>query len=226
MTGGPRYNGAGPEERIMPIHGWTRVEAGIFHHFHQRWIGAMGDALNGGLLPADYFALSEQVTGAPVPDVVTLRLSPAAPPDRVAIRHASGLVVSVVEIVSPGNKDSKHSIRAFTEKAAELLRQCISLLVVDLFPPTPRDPQGIHKAIWDTLCDEPYEQPPDCPLTCVAYSAGAEITAYVQPTAVGEALPAMPVFLGPETYVSLDLDVTYTATWAVFPAPLKGSLTA
>ena len=24
----------------MPIHDWTRVDAGIFHHFHQRWIGA------------------------------------------------------------------------------------------------------------------------------------------------------------------------------------------
>jgi hypothetical protein len=30
----------------MPIHDWTRVNAGVFHHFHQRWIGAITDVLN------------------------------------------------------------------------------------------------------------------------------------------------------------------------------------
>jgi hypothetical protein len=25
----------------MPIHDWTRVDAGIFHHFHQQWIVAI-----------------------------------------------------------------------------------------------------------------------------------------------------------------------------------------
>src|SRR4051812_18897162 len=56
----------------MPIHDWTRVRAGKFHHFHQRWIGALGDALNNGGLPPGYFALSEQQAGGPLPDVVTL----------------------------------------------------------------------------------------------------------------------------------------------------------
>ena len=44
----------------MPVHDWTRVGAGIFHDFHQRWIGAIRDALNGGLLPNDFYALAEQ----------------------------------------------------------------------------------------------------------------------------------------------------------------------
>jgi hypothetical protein len=57
----------------MPIHDWTRVEAGTFHHFHHRWIAATGDALNGGLLPPGYIAMAEQVTGRPIPDVVTLQ---------------------------------------------------------------------------------------------------------------------------------------------------------
>ena len=38
----------------MPIHDWTRLEPGDFHHFHQRWISALCDSLNGGLLPPDY----------------------------------------------------------------------------------------------------------------------------------------------------------------------------
>ena len=35
----------------MPIHDWTRVDAGIFHHFHYQWISTISNALNGGLLP-------------------------------------------------------------------------------------------------------------------------------------------------------------------------------
>ncbi len=41
----------------MPIHDWTRVDAGLFHAFHYHWIGNLCDALNAGALPRDYFAL-------------------------------------------------------------------------------------------------------------------------------------------------------------------------
>ena len=32
----------------MPIHDWTRVDAGIFHAFHHGWIEEMARALNRG----------------------------------------------------------------------------------------------------------------------------------------------------------------------------------
>ena len=35
----------------MPVHDWTRVEAGIFHAFHVAWVPEIQKALNGGLLP-------------------------------------------------------------------------------------------------------------------------------------------------------------------------------
>ena len=35
----------------MPVHDWTRVEAGIFHDFHVAWLPEIRKALNGGLLP-------------------------------------------------------------------------------------------------------------------------------------------------------------------------------
>ena len=56
----------------MPIHDWTRVGAGIFHHFHHEWISAISRALNAGLLPPDYYALAEQVAGGRGPDVLAL----------------------------------------------------------------------------------------------------------------------------------------------------------
>src|SRR5271165_4095812 len=56
----------------MPIHDWTRVEAGIFHHFHHGWIEEISRVLNAGLLPDDYYALAEQHAAGFGPDVLTL----------------------------------------------------------------------------------------------------------------------------------------------------------
>ncbi|HKB03907.1 MAG TPA: DUF4058 family protein [Gemmataceae bacterium] len=239
----------------MPIHDWTRVRPGRFHHFHQRWIGAIGDALNTGLLPPGYFALAEQKTGGPEPDVVTLKLPPKpgsegrpvgtavadVPPkvryrteseaanyarraDRLTVRNEDGDVVAIIELVSPGNKDSRNALRQFTREAAQFLHAGINLLIVDLFPPSRRDPQGIHKAIWDRIRDEPFELPKDKPLTLAAYTNGSAITGYVEPVAVGDPLPGMPIFLTPDRYVPCPLETTYTTAWAVFPSALKGDL--
>jgi hypothetical protein len=60
----------------MPVHDWTRVEAGIFHDFHTVWISALRSALNEGLLPQGYYALAEQHAGRSIADVLTLHTSP------------------------------------------------------------------------------------------------------------------------------------------------------
>lgn len=240
----------------MPIHDWTRVRANRFHDFHQSWTIRIKDALNAGLLPPDYVAMAEQITGGPEPDVVTLSLpiSPgagttgglavAAVPPRVRVQaqanatryarkanvvtvhHPDGAVVAVIEIVSPGNKDSKHAIRSFARKAVEFLHAGVHLLIVDLFPPTKRDPLGTHKLIWDRIQDEPFELPPNQPLTLAAYSAGGVITAYVDNVGVGDTLPDMPLFLTPDRYVPCPLEATYQASWDAFPKALKGPLEA
>lgn len=57
----------------MPIHDWTRVDPGVFHHFHHSWIEEIARALNGGLLPAPYYALAEQIVGGLGPDVLALQ---------------------------------------------------------------------------------------------------------------------------------------------------------
>ena len=140
--------------------------------------------------------------------------------NRLAIKHALGQVVAVIEIVSPGNKTSQHALRLFVEKAYDLLQQGIHLLVVDLLPPSPRDPQGIHKAIWDALCDEPFELPSEKPLTVAAYFAAVPKTAYVEPVAVGDPLPSLPLFLDPAS-TSPPLESTYETTWQKCPAVVR-----
>jgi hypothetical protein len=141
--------------------------------------------------------------------------------NRVVVRHEYGEVIAVIEIVSPGNKNAQAHLRAFVEKSAELIRQGVHLLVIDLFPPNRRNPQGIHKLIWDEFGEQDFDLPADKPLILASYSAGAVKRAYVEPVAVGDALPDMPVFLEPERYVAAPLNATYQTTWEMFPAPLK-----
>ncbi len=62
---------------------------------------------------------------------------------------------------------------------------------------------------------------PDKRLTLAAYEAVQPLTAYVEPVAVGDPLPDMPLFLKPEIYVPAPLETTYRATWQGFPRPLK-----
>jgi hypothetical protein len=142
--------------------------------------------------------------------------------DRIAVRHRHGHVVAVVEIVAPGNKASTNALRAFVEKTSDLIMQGVHLLVIDLFPPSKRDPQGIHKAIWDDLVEEDFALPAHERLTLAAYDAGPPPVAYVEPIGVAKPLPDMPIFLKPEFYVQAPLEETYRITWdEFFPAPMK-----
>jgi Protein of unknown function (DUF4058) len=149
------------------------------------------------------------------------RINYAKRADRVVIRHGRGKVVALIEVVSPGNKESRHAIRSFIEKAADILNQGVNLLVVDLFPPPPRDPQGIHGAIWDNFAGEPFELPPDKPLAVASYLGGDMPTAYVEPVGIGDGLPSLPIFLSEDRYIPAPLEATYEEAWAVFPAMLK-----
>jgi hypothetical protein len=244
----------------MPIHDWTRVDAGTFHHFHHSWIEEIARTLNRGLLPHDYYAMSEQITGNIGPDVLTLNLPvhgslsaesasggiavADAPPKvrfhartevdiyarkakAVVIRHRSGhKVIAMVEIVSPGNKSSQTELSAFVRKADQALLAGIHLLIVDLFPPTPRDPQGIHRAIWGEGREGDFALPNDKPLTCVSYVGFPCIEVFLEPVAVGDASPDMPLFLTQEVYVPLPLEATYQSAWEAVPAVWQEVLTA
>src|SRR5262245_22958399 len=237
--------------RSMPIHDWTRVDAGIFHAFHLAWLGELQRVLNSGRLPSGYYALAEQVAGSLGPDVLTLQspgqgngatpdltgtltVTAAAPQVRLTvqpegdeytrrqsslvIRHVSRhRIVAMIEVVAPGNKASQHAIRSLLARAEGAIDHGIHLLIADLHPPTDRDPQGVHGAIWQRLTGEKYQAPADKPLTLVAYSAGAVPTAYVEPVAVGDRLIDMPLFLTPEEYINVPLEPTYQAAYAGVP---------
>jgi hypothetical protein len=136
----------------------------------------------------------------------------------VAVRHVSGdEIVAMIEIVSPGNKSGKNALRAFVEKAVELLQRQIHLLILDVHPPGPRDPGGIHAAIWDELSDQPYLLPKDKPVTLAAYESDLSIRAFVEHRAIGNELPDMPLFLKRNGQVPVPLERTYQSAFAVLP---------
>ena len=66
----------------MPLHDWTRLHAGEFHHFHNGWLFLLADRLNKGLLPEDHYALTDSEVDQVRPDVLTLSTGDrdAAPP--------------------------------------------------------------------------------------------------------------------------------------------------
>ncbi len=260
----------------MPIHDWTRVDAGIFHHFHQAWGMAISIALNDGILPSEYYALAEQVVGRVEPeadevlgrlgpDVVALQRPPlpanftptrggvmtleAAPPrtkyhlrteeetyakkaNRVVIRHRSDhRVIALIEVVSPGNKDSTDGLQSFLRKANEVLEGGVHLLIIDLFPAGPRDPEGLHPLIREDLSQpvdpdgEPFRFDPDKPLLLMSYVAAPGSRAFVEPVAVGDELPPMPLFLTNKEYVPVPLSSTYETAWRALPAFWREVLT-
>ena len=144
----------------MAVHDWTRIDAGVFHHFHLLWIAEMCRRLNRSL-PPGYYTLAEQVTQHGNPDVLALRLTggplggsgrepgrddgpdggtlvaaaprvryratavgelPGPPNRSLVVRRTNGdRVVAMIEIVSPGNKGSRHALRSFLAKARALL---------------------------------------------------------------------------------------------------------
>ena len=233
----------------MPMHDWTRVAPGIFHAFHHDWITEMARALNGGLLPDDYYALPEQQAAGFGPDVLALQSQPAnegedsagvstmvrtrpqsqfsAETDAefyrrkkssIVVRHVSGdRIVAMLEVVSPANKASRHALRAFVDKACELLEHRIHLLIVNPFPPGPRDPNGVHAAIWAEVQDEPFVLPKDKPLTLATYECGVTTRAYIELLAVGDRLPESPLFLEPQGHVLVPLEATYQSAFAGLP---------
>jgi hypothetical protein len=240
----------------MPMHNWKRVPGTMYHHFHQRWTISICDALNAGMLPEGYSALVEQYSSGLYPDVLTVQRPSAKASrsrketmtlerprtrmvvqpregrfheraNRITIRHHLGEVVSVIEVVSPGNKNGKISVREFVAKAVEFLRRGINLLIVDPFPPGPQDPKSLHKLIWDEFDEDvPFELPADEPLLLASYRAAAPLVeftpeAFIEPLRVGAQLPDMPAWLDPDLYVYVPLEKTYMASWEVCPADFR-----
>ncbi len=138
----------------------------------------------------------------------------------VVVHHASDdRIVAIIEVASSGNKSSQKRLESFVRKTCTLLQQEIHLLILDLHRPTRFAPEGIHGAIWGDMQAGDYRQPTDKPLTLVSYEADKllGVTAYIEPIAVGDPLPEMPLYVSLDGYVSVPLQETYDRAFAALP---------
>lgn len=237
----------------MPMHDWTSVDPSIYHHFHQHWIVAVADVLNAGLLPPGLSALIERHTGPVMPrgwpqerrkaerfSADDIRPAPgtcqvievqqagslARRANRIVLRHRLRDPVCVIEVVSPGHKRSRAAVRQFIDETMEFLRAGVNVLLVDPLPPTPRDPQSLHKLIWDEIDEVPFEVPPGEPLLLATYRVGDDLgglmpAAFVETFRVGAAMPDMPAWIDVDSYVPVPLERTYQAAWDICPADYR-----
>jgi hypothetical protein len=137
------------------------------------------------------------------------------------VRHHLGRVVAIIEVVSSGNKDSDAALRSFSEKIVDALEEGIHVLLLDLFPPTRRDPEGIHKAIWDYFEDEPFPLTASRNRVFASYESAPVKTAFLETLGVDDVLPDMPLFIAPGQHIAVPLEDTYLRAMADTPQSVK-----
>jgi hypothetical protein len=123
-------------------------------------------------------------------------------------------LVAAVELVSPANKDRPTHRRDFAIKCASYLRQHVSVIVVDVVTER-RD--KMHGELMQLL-QLPAEllEAGSFPLYAVAYRLKAQeeqqrLELWPEQLQVGTTLPTLPLWIGEDEAVPLDLEASYVA---------------
>ncbi len=210
----------------MPIHDWSGVDNEVFHDFHQSWIVELSRSLN-DRLPDRYSAMLERRAWRRWPDYSELVMDSdggatpsTARRNRIAIVHALRRLVGVVEIVSPGNKETLASHESLVESVVGFLKAGVHVLVVDLFLSSPK----LHNIILDRFGRASSDLPPGMLLASYRAKGPADddtTEAFLEPLGVGAPIPDMPAFLEPDFYVQVPLEATYSKAWDSCPKDMR-----
>ena len=131
-------------------------------------------------------------------------------------------LVAAVEIVSPANKDRPEHRRAFVSKCAGLLRERVSVVIVDVV--TTRT-QNLYGELLDLIGQsDPGLSPEPPPL----YSAACRLTkranewlleTWAQSLVLGRPLPTVPLWLADNLAVPLELEESYEQSCSILNIP-------
>jgi hypothetical protein len=132
-------------------------------------------------------------------------------------------LAAAIELVSPRNKDREKAREAFAAKCAEHLRRGCGVVVVDVVTTRHAD---MHAEILAMLEVESGAAPASG-MAAVSYrSLGGEADGLLQAwpvtLAVGQALPTVPLWLGGEIAVQLDLEASHSAACVDLRIPTSG----
>lgn len=130
------------------------------------------------------------------------------------VRHGRRLVAAI-EIISPGNKDRAENRNQFTAKCAVLLRQGVSLVVVDLV--TVRNSNLYYELLQLIGERDPAlnDRPPATYAAACRWrlrGKGRWLEVWNHPLALGLPLPCLPLWLTEHLAVPLDLEASYEKT--------------
>jgi hypothetical protein len=121
-------------------------------------------------------------------------------------------LVAALELVSPANKDRDSKRRLFAAKCATYLARGVALVVIDVV--TTRQ-NNLHNELIDLMgLDPAFRLPATSSLYAVAYrplrrEQTNQIDTWPTVLQVGEALPAVPLSLGADLCLRLDLEASY-----------------
>lgn len=71
--------------------------------------------------------------------------------------------------------------------------------------------------IWGEMSDDEFHLPEAKPLTLVSYECELVTRAYVEPVAVADVLPDMPLFLEENGCIQMPLETTYMTAFNLLP---------
>jgi hypothetical protein len=185
---------------------------------------------------ADETGFGAVATGGGDPGVATAVWAPPLPTldvaddladqDEYEVRvydiHRHRRLVAAVEIVSPANKDRPEHRRVFVAKCAELLRQQVSVAIVDLV--TTRK-FNLYSDLLDLIGHtDPSLAPEPAPIyaaVCRTKRAddSGRFQTWAQPLALGQPLPTLPLWLSGELAVPLELEANYEETCRILRIP-------
>jgi hypothetical protein len=122
---------------------------------------------------------------------------------------------AAVELVSPRNKDRPQARRTLAVKCLSYLQAGSNLVVIDMVTSRRANFHAEILRLLELNGPAAWQSPTD--LYVVAYRAaaveqGRQLQAWPTALAVGEALPRVPLWLGVDICVPLDLETTYQTT--------------
>jgi hypothetical protein len=207
--------------------------------FHAGWAEAMARHLNESLLPDHFVAEARVNIGGRVEiDVAAFAATGGAASENGAVavwappqptlaapldfanldlievqvfRDDEGpRLVAAIELVSPANKDRPSHRRMFIAKCAALLQEGVGLAVIDVV--TQRR-GNLHAELLDFLNVNAVTPGQADDLYAAAYRTTAAdplaLEIWSERLALGAALPTLPLWIGPDLAVPLDLEWTY-----------------
>jgi hypothetical protein len=122
-------------------------------------------------------------------------------------------LVAAIELVSPANKDRPDTRRLFTAKCAALLRRDVCVVMVDVVTARHANLYAELLARFDQT--DPRLGDPPAPLYAVTLRGRKPkkrrplLDAWFFPLPVGQPLPTIPLWLGPDRRIELPLEPSY-----------------